>query len=227
MKLFSRLLNKNTPKDEVAAPSAEEIAFRRVQPWVKIKGDLTLRLDYEFLNSKSLVFDLGGYEGQWASDIYGKYGSKVFVFEPMVEYAKFIEKRFKHNKAISVFRFGLGARNESISLSLDENASSAYKASKNKINGRLRKANDFLQKEKVKQIDLIKINIEGGEYDLLDHLIEADRIKDIRALQIQFHDFVPDAPKRVQAIRRQLKKTHVCTYSYPFVWENWELKKAA
>lgn len=126
-----------------------------------------------------------------------------------------------------MFRFGIGARNETIALSLDENASSAYKASSKKIDGRLCKASDFLKKENIKKIDLIKINIEGGEYDLLDHLIEADLIKDIRALQIQFHDFVPDAVKRVQAIRRQLKKTHVCTYSYPFVWENWELKKAA
>lgn len=224
---FSKLLKKSKTIEEKPKLSPEEIAFRRVQPWVKAKGDLTLRLDYEFLNPKSVVFDLGGYEGQWASDIFGKYGSKVFVFEPMLEYAKFIEKRFKHNQAIKVFRFGIGARNETIALSLDENASSAYKASSKKIDGRLCKASDFLKKENIKKIDLIKINIEGGEYDLLDHLIEADLIKDIRALQIQFHDFVPDAVKRVQAIRRQLKKTHVCTYSYPFVWENWELKKAA
>lgn len=89
---FSKLLKKSKTIEEKPKLSPEEIAFRRVQPWVKAKGDLTLRLDYEFLNPKSVVFDLGGYEGQWASDIFGKYGSKVFVFEPMLEYAKFIEK---------------------------------------------------------------------------------------------------------------------------------------
>ena len=40
--------------------------------WFDIKGDKTLRLQYP-LNEESIVFDLGGYHGQWASDIFNKY----------------------------------------------------------------------------------------------------------------------------------------------------------
>ena len=35
-----------------------------------------LRLDYN-LNENSVVFDLGGYEVQWASDIFSKYLSSI------------------------------------------------------------------------------------------------------------------------------------------------------
>ena len=42
---------------------------KRVLPWIKDKGDKTFRLNYD-LHEDSLVFDLCGYEGQWASDIF-------------------------------------------------------------------------------------------------------------------------------------------------------------
>ena len=40
--------------------------------WLQDNGDETLRLDYE-LTPDSMVLDLGGYRGQWASDIFDKY----------------------------------------------------------------------------------------------------------------------------------------------------------
>ena len=43
----------------------------RTAGWVRDRGDQTLRLDYD-LAAASIVFDLGGYEGQWASDIFGR-----------------------------------------------------------------------------------------------------------------------------------------------------------
>jgi hypothetical protein len=43
-------------------------------------------------------------------------------------------------------------------------------------------------------------------------------------IQVQFHDYTPDAAERMKKIQRALKKTHRTTYSFEFVWENWELK---
>ena len=53
----------------VVAP--EPIQAIRIRPWVAAKGDQSLRLDYD-LGRDSVVFDLGGYEGNWANDIFGK-----------------------------------------------------------------------------------------------------------------------------------------------------------
>jgi hypothetical protein len=71
----------------------------------------------------------------------------------------------------------------------------------------------------------MKINIEGGEYDLLDHLIETGWIRRIRDVQIQFHDFVSGATQRMHHIQAALKNTHHTTYQYPFVWENWHINE--
>lgn len=76
----------------------------------------------------------------------------------------------------------------------------------------------------IKHIDLIKINIEGGEYDLLEHLLDANFVEQIENLQIQFHDFVENASARMKKIQNRLEKTHYLTYHYPFVWDNWTLK---
>lgn len=199
------------------------VQAERVRPWFADNGDKTLRLNYN-LNEKSIVFDLGGYEGQWASDIYSKYRSTIYVFEPMHEYAKNIKERFKKNPDIKTFTFGLSNEDKKISLTIDGDASSVIKESDNAVQAELKKAVTFIDSLGVRKIDLMKINIEGGEYDLLDHLIETGWIKNIDNIQVQFHDFFDEAEARMIKIQAQLKKTHKITYQYPFVWENWKRK---
>ena len=70
----------------------------------------------------------------------------------------------------------------------------------------------------------MKMNIEGGKYDLLEHLIVRGLILNIENIQVQFHDFVPDAASRMGGIKMNLAKTHVLTYEYESVWENWKIK---
>ena len=76
----------------------------------------------------------------------------------------------------------------------------------------------------VKKIDLIKINIEGGEYDLLDHILEIGFVENIENLQIQFHNFVENSDSRMETIQTKLSQTHKPTYQYKYVWENWKRK---
>jgi FkbM family methyltransferase len=206
------------------APKIQDIQAERVKPWLDVNGDQTLRMDYP-LNNNSVVFDLGGYEGQWASDIYSRYRCKIYIFEPVPQFAKEIKQRFLKNPDIHVQDFGLSDKDGKIKLSMEANATSAYKESDDSVEVELRKANHFIKEKNIESIDLIKINIEGGEYDLLDHLLSEGLVRNIQNLQIQFHDFVPDAETRMNHIQDQLKKTHELTYQFPFVWENWRLKQ--
>ena len=75
---------------------------RRVAQWYRDDGDKTHRLNYD-LNKDSIVFDLGGYEGQWSSDIYGMYCCNIFIFEVVPEYAMHISKRFEKNEKVKIF----------------------------------------------------------------------------------------------------------------------------
>jgi len=190
--------------------------------WFADKGDETLRLDYQELNDNSLVFDCGGYKGEFASNIFSKYCCRVYVFEPVKKYAQYIQDRFSKNHKIKVYPFGLGAKKDTFSISVNENSSSIFKEGSEKSIAEIISFKDFFIENNVDYIHLIKINIEGGEYDLLNHIIETGLISRIGNLQIQFHNFVPDAKNLREIIQQKLKKTHHLTYNYDFVWENWK-----
>lgn len=196
----------------------------RVRPWREAQGDKTLRLDYA-LNEQSLVFDLGGYEGQWASDIFARYQCRIYIFEPVEAYVQRIRQKFGANPRVQVFAFGLASKTETAQININEYASSTFHAGEGETTSiQLNSVLEFWEQHQIDTIDLMKINIEGGEYDLLDSLIGAGYVGRITDIQVQFHDFVPDAERRRKTIQEELSKTHVLTYEFPFVWENWHHK---
>jgi len=197
---------------------------KRVAQWFKIRGDETLRLDYD-LENNSIVFDIGGYKGQWSSDIFSKYCCIIHIFEPVKEFADKIEKRFDKNNKILIHKYGLSNRTKQTKISIIKDSSSIFKKGKKQKEIQLVEITDFLRGENIKKVDLMKINIEGSEYDLLEKLILTGFIKNIKNIQVQFHDFVKDAESRMIKIRKQLQKTHYLTYQYTFVWENWKIKE--
>jgi FkbM family methyltransferase len=153
------------------------------------------------------------------------YESFIYIFEPIPQYAEFIEQRFVNNKKIKVFCCGLARQDSMGKLSLEENASSSIRK-KNipEVSIQYRNFVLFLAENKIQKIDLIKINIEGDEYELLEHLIEIDFLKNINDLQIQFHSFVPKSKIRMLNIQKKLSESHKLTYQFPFIWENWTKK---
>lgn len=193
----------------------------RAEPWFRDNGDKTLRLDYA-LDENSIVFDIGGYEGQWTSDISSRYCCIIHVFEPVKQFYQNIVKRFEKNDKIIVHNIGLAAEDAIAKIKVASNCSSIFGIGDNEQSVVLKMAINFMLENNVKHIDLMKVNIEGAEYDLLDHLIETNYISRINNIQIQFHDFVKDAEKRMIKIEEKLAKTHKLTYRYPFVWENWK-----
>ena len=188
-------------------------------------GGEQLRFDYPGLDANSIVFDLGGYEGQWASDIYGRYRSKIYVFEVYIPYYDNIKERFLNNDDIKVYNFGLSSEDAVTQISIDGFSTSAFKKSENMVEIELKDVSHFISENKIKKINLMKINIEGAEYGLLEHLISTGIVKIIDNLQIQFHDFVPNAFNEMNSIRENLSITHFPTYKFDFTWDNWKLKE--
>ncbi len=215
------------------SPPVRSLSEENKIKWYELDGDHNLRVEYD-LGPDSVVYDVGGYEGDWAAEISSRYSSKIYVFEPVSKFVKLLQKRFGKNPGITILPVGLGGRNEEMSISVIEESSSVYrdqgnfqkKASEKEVI-KLRAINEMMQELHTPNIDLMKINIEGGEYDLLECLIEKGLVKNIKNLQIQFHDFVPDAEERMKRIKSLLSLTHKLTYEYVFVWENWELKTTA
>jgi len=207
------------------APISENdrIQAKRVVSWFADKGDETLRLDYD-LNENSIVFDVGGYKGEFARDIFCKYQSNIYLFEPLKEFYEICLKRFINNEKVRSFNFGLADESFDTEINISDNASSIFNVEGEKTRIRLESITDFIKSNQIETVDLIKINIEGGEYDLLDSLIENNLIHKFKNIQVQFHDFVIQNPReRMTKIQNELSKTHSLTYQYDFVWENWKI----
>lgn len=216
------IYKSNNTKQMKDYASFNQVEFNR---WLADKGDSTLRLNYN-LTEDSIIFDLGGYKGEWTANILQKYKSKIYVFEPVNQFYNDIKNRFAANPNITTLNYGLGPKDEMLEISLTQDSSSIFNSdggTKEKI--QIKSFIDFLKEQNIQSVDLLKINIEGGEYDLLDDLIAQDALKVFKNIQVQFHRFIPNCIERRNTIREELSKTHTLSYDYEFVWENWVLKQ--
>lgn len=198
--------------------------------WFKDKGDKTLRLNYN-LSKNSIVFDVGGYKGDFAYEINNKYQCHVYLFEPSLEFYNHCVKRFKTNPKIHCFNFGLSDEDGDFYLTKNDDASSIFDEKQMAIVEKeaikLRSFSNVFSELNINSIDLLKVNIEGGEFNLLPHLIDTLLIEKIVNAQIQFHNFVKDAELKRNKIRNCLSRTHENDWCYKFVWENWRLKNSS
>ena len=193
-----------------------------IRAWFADRGDQTLRLDFKDLDVGGTVFDLGGYKGDWTAEIDARYRTTTYIFEPIAEFHAQICSRFQSNPRIRPFQFGLGVGDAQIAMRLSADGTGAFAAGAGDETVRITGIGEFMSVQGIDQIDLMKINIEGGEFDLLEHLAASGEIKRIRRLQVQFHDFVPDAIRRRAKIASALAQTHRQVWCYYFVWEEWE-----
>lgn len=207
----------------------ERSRLNQIDHWNEIKGDESLRLNYD-LNSNSIVFDIGGFEGNWAAEIHARYGASVLVFEPYMSFYSKLESRFLRNPKIKTFPFGLGSANTEVTFYGGGDRSSVFKMTDIALDDdkgvqvQIVDIAEFIENNQFKNIDLIKLNIEGGEYDLLERLIEKKILNIFQNLQIQFHDIDESSASRMSSIQHELSKTHQLTYQYEFIWENWVKK---
>jgi FkbM family methyltransferase len=191
-----------------------------VKQWYADGGDDRFRFDYP-LDERSFVLDLGGYEGQWASDLYARYRCRIAVFEPVARFARRIEARFRNNRDITVFQCGLGGRSRTETIYLKGASSSTQKRQAVSEQVEIVDVLQWFEEHDVGAVQLMKVNIEGGEYELLERLIATGLIARIDDLQVQFHNFVPNAAGRMERLQDAMRATHTPTYQYRFVWENW------
>jgi FkbM family methyltransferase len=212
------LLRKITNRIQVTFfPTAHQ---RVLAKWYSDGGDQELRYRYD-LKPDSLVMDLGGYDGQWSSDIFSRYCCNICIFEPVGEFAARIQNRFKKNPRITVLPFGLGAGYKKAEIGVSGTSSSLFRDFTQKVEVEIVDAATWIYAQDIAQIDLMKINIEGGEYELLDRLIETNIVSIIGNLQVQFHQISENSTERMEGIQERLRETHTPTYQYRFVWENW------
>ncbi len=198
--------------------------YNAYNEWVGDNGDETLRLNYKLTN-ESVVVDAGGYHGTWSERIFNLYNPNVFILEPIKKYYNDISNKFSNNEKIKVLNYGLSSKKDELEINLDNDGSSIFKSGSNKEKIIVTTIDEFLTENNIPYINLLKINIEGSEYDLLEDILSKGIQNKIENIQVQFHVFIDNCESRRNKIREQLSLTHECTYNYDFIWENWEIKK--
>lgn len=216
----------NHEKNRVRKGSNDYIQSLRNRSWYKDDPDNSRRFNYD-LNENSIVFDIGGYNGEYASILSNKYNCIIYIFEPVPSFFKIIKDKFSNNSRIHPLCVGLSDITTKQSISIQDIASSIFIQGGKRIEIQLKDITEFLKETGLNTIDLMKLNIEGAEYALLESLIRNNRISTFKNILVQFHDFIiPDAKVRMMQIQKDLSRTHFLTYSYEFVWENWQLKES-
>lgn len=196
---------------------------RRERQWYAEDGDRTRRLDYP-LGPDAVVLDIGAYDGAWAAAVHAKFGAQIELFEPVGEFVGRIRERFAHNPRVRIHEYGLASSDRSETITLEEGGSSTVISGPEptkRTTIELREAAAALRELGRDRYDLVKINIEGGEYELLEHLLAEDLVRRFRFVQVQFHPDAPEAERRMRAIIDGLGRTHDLQWRYPWVWESW------
>ena len=83
------------------------------------------------------------------------------------------------------------------------------------------RAADAFAEAGIERVDLLKLNVEGAEYEVLEHLAVTEWLPRIRFLQIQFHDIGAGSDARMRALQAWLGQTHQLMWQYELVWESW------
>jgi FkbM family methyltransferase len=167
----------------------------------------------------AVVWDVGAFEGGWSADMLARYPTAaLLIFEPVRAYAEAVNRRL-----LSVYQFGLSDHDGEATITVAGDRSSTYEmgypGTQETI--KLRDVSAVLGNQ---TIQVMKLNVEGAEYPILDRLLETGQIKQIGTLLIQFHTFIPNFGERYLAIRNGLLKTHNLAWRTPFVWERWDLR---
>ena len=178
------------------------------------------------LNESSTVLDIGAYNGEWGQQIMDLYNPTLYAFEPNPNIFKELEKTAANYPKLHPVSYGIGAKTEQLKISMKGMGSSLFAHEGTDegvqwLNTEIKSVDDVWKELGLKDVDLVKINIEGAEFPLLEKMIEADLLPTVKCFMIQFHEWHPKAYSRRRQIHKMLSKTHTLEWDYYFVWEKW------
>ncbi len=123
------------------------------------------------LAENSVVLDIGAQIGVFSVFISKKVG-KIFSFEPVLGNFELLKKNIELNKLenkIKAFNFAVSAKNGKQKVFLSENNSGGHSIyGKGKfVEAETKNLEQIFNENKIQKCDLIKMDVEGAEYDVL------------------------------------------------------------
>lgn len=194
--------------------------------WKISKGDKKLYKNLP-LNCESIFFDVGAHIGMVSEKINHLYGCKIYSFEPDYKNYNYLVQKFKSINNIAIYNFAL-SNFDGLGNMITNHGSASFKLVPSKIinneSVQVKNISKFLIENKINKIDVLKLNVEGSEFEILENLLDNKYIENVNTLLVQFHENYDNAHLRRLEIIERLKKTHTLIFNYYFVWEKWVRK---
>lgn len=145
-----------------------------------------------------VIFDLGAHIGLSILYFKIKYpNSKIVAFEPNSNIFPILEENIEYNglENVELHNIALGSKDEIRTFYIDNSGSDAFSTgsfNKDAWNGTQLSTSinvkcDQLSKYITEEIDILKMDIEGAETEVLKELIDADKLKYVKNILIEYH----------------------------------------
>lgn len=171
-----------------------------------------------------LIIDAGGYEGDWSAGMIARYGCKAEIYEAVPAFANNCANRFRHNRLVSVHPLALGNGDKTVNFNLHDSGTSSHREGGETVSVQMIDVARIFECLLTQRVQCLKLNIEGGEYDVLERLIQCDYLDRCESLLIQFHRQPEGYQGRYDVITKKLSHAHRRAWGYDMVWELWLLR---
>lgn len=185
--------------------------YRKTNNLKKLGNNEIWNIDVTNLSDKSIVYSGGvGKDISFEIDLVNKFNCRIFLYDPTPIALSTIERRSPLNPRISYFSIGLNGEDGIVRFSepenLEEGSFSVYRKDKKlkSYEYECRSISSLMRENNHIEIDLLKIDIEGFEYSVMDDILKNKLI--IKQICVEFHDHLHDSfRKRKQDIIKKLK----------------------
>ena len=223
---------------QVQVPTGElvSINFNILEgPWGDSWEDTRYQCD--FLTPDSIVVDIGAYLGEYCSKISKKYQCHVYAYEPIEEYYNHIVETTEYDPLLIKVRprkMGVSNSTGTEEIFINNAGSALKKYDKESGDAKttiietidvIELFDQILKETNKKEIDLVKINIEGAEFDIIPRIFESGWASKIKNMHVQFHEFIEDSYLNYLSIKSEMEKTHNVVLDSLWKWTYWQRKE--
>jgi FkbM family methyltransferase len=165
----------------------------------------------ELLTGNSIVYSFGiGEDISFDMQVIESHNCQVFGFDPTPKSINWVKQQQNIPSKFKFFEYGIANRTGMVDFYLPINSKhvSGSFVKQNNVNDKekiwveMRSYNDIIKILGHSQIDVLKMDIEGAEYTVLDSILESS--VPINQILIEFHDrlFVKGENKTIEAINK-------------------------
>lgn len=183
------------------------------------------KLKYELdLKAGGIVLDIGAYKGQYTKKMHAFNADVVFwLYEPIEEYFQICQNLFFDESTITTHQTAVSADGRDFEM---EVAGLRSRQASNNLTDSVSITSIDIQDifDSADEFELLKMNIEGMEYECLEKLINSNSLIKAKYLLVQFHELDEHSPFKLAKIHESISNDYTNIWKYEWMWELWKRK---